>query len=126
MSKLVLFFQNQKSQLCIVQHRRECYLLTLKDIFYIFMGPELSDGFPGIAHHVIDDLWLEGVTLLTHFQLCLILKGGDRTHKHDSQLNHKVQFLTLYMNYNGSRMTKQQLLWLRSKTKAQMPKTTVP
>lgn len=62
----------------IVQHKRRCNLVTLKDIFYVFEGPELSDGFPGIAHHVADDLLLDGVTLLTHFQLCLVLEE-DRT-----------------------------------------------
>lgn len=44
-----------------------CYLVTLKDIFYVFEGSELSDGFPGVAHHVADDIWLDGVSLLTYF-----------------------------------------------------------
>lgn len=47
--------------------------MTLKDIFHVFGGSELSDGFPGVAHHVVDDLRLNGVTLLTYFQLCLVL-----------------------------------------------------
>ena len=49
-------------------------LMSLKDIFNVFEGSELSDGFPGVSHHVADDLWLDGVTLLTYFQLLLVLK----------------------------------------------------
>lgn len=62
----------------IVQNKTEWYLELLKDIFCMFEGPELSDGFPGIAHHVVDDLWLDGVTVLTYFQLCLVLKVKTR------------------------------------------------
>lgn len=39
----------------------------------MFEGSELSDGFPGVARHVADDVFLDGVTLLTHFQLCPVL-----------------------------------------------------
>lgn len=53
--------------------------MTLKDIVYVFEGPELSDGFPGVAHHVADDLWLDGVAPLTYFQLCLVLEVEERT-----------------------------------------------
>lgn len=42
-------------------------------MFCVFQGSELSDGFPGVAHHVVDDIRLKGITLLTYFQLCLVL-----------------------------------------------------
>lgn len=46
----------------------------------MFQGSELSDSFSGVAYHVVDDLWLDGVTLLTYFQLCFVLKvkTGDK------------------------------------------------
>lgn len=48
--------------------------MTVKDIFYVFEGSELSNGFPGVAHHVVDELWLYGVTALAYFQFCLVLE----------------------------------------------------
>lgn len=66
--------------------------MKLKDIFYVFEGPELSDGFPGVAHHVADDVWLDGVALLTYFQLCLVLGGGRQDTVHAGQPNYEVQF----------------------------------
>lgn len=72
-----------------MQHKRLCYLMALKDMFYVFGGSELSDGFPGIAHHVADDLRLNGVPLLTNFQLCLILLVRTEP-EHESQLTQLV------------------------------------
>lgn len=65
-------------------------LVTIKDIFYVFEGSELSNGFPGIAHHVVDDLWLYGVTVFTYFQLWLVLEVKTGNTKHDSQPNYKA------------------------------------
>lgn len=42
---------------------------ALKDIFHMLQGPELSDFIPAVAHHVADDLRLEGVTPITNLQL---------------------------------------------------------
>lgn len=82
--------------------------MTAKDILYVFEGSELSNGFPGVAHHVVDDLWLNGVTLLAYFQLCLVLEVKNRTHKHDDQPHYEAQFLNfpyelqqhLFLNQN--------------------------
>lgn len=43
--------------------------MTVKDMFYFFEGSEVSNGLLGVVHHVLDDLWLNGVTLLAYFQL---------------------------------------------------------
>ena len=48
--------------------------MTLKDIFCVFVEPELSDGLPGVAHHVVDHLRLNGFAALAYFQLDLVLE----------------------------------------------------
>lgn len=50
---------------------------TVKDILAALQGPELCDALPRVAHHVVDDLWLDGLAPLVHFQLCLVLGDKD-------------------------------------------------
>lgn len=59
--------------------RNPTCLATVKDTVRVFEDSELSDAFPGIPHHVADDLWLNGVTALPQFHLCLVLEvRGER------------------------------------------------
>lgn len=59
----------------------------VEDMGGVFEDSELSDAFPGVAHHVADSLRLDGLAALTCFQFCLVLEvkgqtgGGDATSK---------------------------------------------
>lgn len=70
--------------------------MTAKDIFYVFEGSEFSDGFPGVAHHVVDDLWLDGFTLLAYLQLGLVLED---IHKRDGEPHRetRLKHFTVYI-----------------------------
>lgn len=75
----------QRVKVCTSRCGRETFLFflsfilkslaaaTVKDILAALQGPELCDALPRVAHHVVDDLWLDGVAPLVHFQLCLVL-----------------------------------------------------
>lgn len=80
---------------------RDRVLVTIKDIFYVLEGSELSNGFPGVAHHVVDDLWLYGVTVFTYFQLWLVLevKTGHTSMTVNKTTKHS--FYTVPLNYTG-------------------------
>lgn len=47
----------------------------------VFEDSELSDALPGVAHHVADGLWLDGLAALTCFQFCLVLEVKGQTSK---------------------------------------------
>lgn len=51
----------------LTQPITEYCLMTGKDIFNVFQGSEFSNAFPSVAHHVADDLWLNGVAPLVYF-----------------------------------------------------------
>lgn len=77
-------------------------LVKVKDIFTALQGTELCNTLPCVAHHVVDDLWLDGVAALVHFQLCLVLESWTMkkswSHTHSQSITAVIIIIVLHFH----------------------------
>lgn len=73
----------------------------------VFEDSEVSDAFPGVAHHVVDGLRLDGLAALTCFQFSLVLEVKGQTGSGDatSQIVQTRSSRVVWRSHHGPAFT---------------------